>query len=435
MKHIIKYITFLSVLFLATTAYAQDNVLIIGGEGDSNVAVQNELTAAGHTWTYTTTHPGDLTGYQQVWDMRINNAISAADAALYDTFLQNNGFLYLSGENSGFATRNNSISSFVSTLGVGTVTVSGSASNTQTANTTYFPNGETVTYAVAAGIDNTGGTGRVLTSDANNGVTAMMWIGNAGDFGSGYNGTVIVVADINWSQTGFYSATNELFLRQLIAGVAAGTTSGTISNTGTGVGAPTPVFRSAITSVQQAQVDAAYAITTGNNIDLTVIGNSNDVDIDQLSNGNYLLMYIQGNSNVTDITQSGTNLDRNFADINIVGSTNTLTFTQQGNSEKQAFLDIDGSFGTYTITQQGSGEHYLDLTGVGNDATVTVLQEGLGNHAATVELTNSGGNWNFSLTQSGDTDQLYSLPHDLSDNTVVSGTCTSGTCNMTINQQ
>jgi hypothetical protein len=211
--------------------------------------------------------------------------------------------------------------------------------------------------------------------------------------------------------------------------LASGETATTTTST------PTPVFRSAITTVQQAQVDAANAITTGNNIDLTIIGDGNDVDITQLSNGNYLLMYLEGNSNVTDITQSGTNTDRNFADINIVGNSNNLTFTQQGDSEKQAFLDIDGSFGTYTITQQGSGEHYLNLVSAGDDATVTVLQEGLGNHAATVELTNSGGNWNFSLTQSGDVNQLYSLPHDLSDNTVVSGVCTSGTCNLTINQQ
>jgi hypothetical protein len=198
---------------------------------------------------------------------------------------------------------------------------------------------------------------------------------------------------------------------------------------------PTPVYRSAITDVQQVQVDTAYGVTTSNNIDLTVIGDSNDVDITQLSNGNYLLMYLEGNSNVTDITQSGTNLDRNFADISIVGTSNNLTFIQQGDSEKQAFLDIDGSFGTYTITQQGSGEHFLDLTSIGDSATVTVLQEGLGNHAATVELENAGGVWNFDLTQSGDVNQLYSLPHELSDNTVVSGVCTSGTCNLTVNQQ
>ena len=193
--------------------------------------------------------------------------------------------------------------------------------------------------------------------------------------------------------------------------------------------------RSSITSVQQAQVAAAFAITTGNNIDLTIIGSTNDVDITQLSDGNYLLMYLEGNNNVTDITQSGTNTDRNFADINIVGSNNSLTFLQQGASNKTAYLDIDGSYSTFNITQQGTGEHFLDLTSLGDDATVTVLQEGAGNHNAIVALENAGGNWNFNLTQSGDVNQLYSLPNELSDNAMVSGVCTSGTCNMTINQQ
>ncbi len=207
--------------------------------------------------------------------------------------------------------------------------------------------------------------------------------------------------------------------------------SGNVSNPGPQVQVPL----TSITSVQQAQVATAFAITSGNNIDFTIIGSSNTVDIEQLSNGNYLLLYLNGNSNALDITQSGSNADRNFADINIVGSSNTLTFEQSGNSNKTAFLDIDGSYGTYNITQTGTGLHHLDLTNVGNDATVTVLQEGAGNHQAIVSLENAGGNWNFNLTQSGDTSQLYSLPNDLSDNTVVSGSCTSGTCNMTINQQ
>ncbi len=254
--------------------------------------------------------------------------------------------------------------------------------------------------------------------------------------GDGFWGTLITTAQgYNLGDSASFTVEEEYPSNTTMAGWVPDSTAPLAAGETASAPAPTPVYRSAITTVQQIQVDTAYAVTAGNNIDLTVIGNSNDVDITQLSNGNYLLMYLQGNSNVTDITQSGTNLDRNFADINIVGSSNNLTFTQQGDSEKQAFLDIDGSFGTYTITQQGSGEHYLNLVSAGDNATVTVLQEGLGNHAATVELTNAGGNWNFSLTQSGDTNQLYSLPHDLSDNTVVSGSCTSGTCNMTINQQ
>jgi hypothetical protein len=207
--------------------------------------------------------------------------------------------------------------------------------------------------------------------------------------------------------------------------------SGSVANPGPQVQVPL----SSITQVQQVQVTAAFAITNGNNIDLTVIGNSNDVDIEQLSNGNYLMMLLQGNSNTVDITQSGTNMDRNFADVSIVGNSNDFTMVQQGDSNKTAFVDIDGDFGLFSITQQGSGEHFLNLKSLGNDATVTVLQEGLGNHSAIVDLENAGGNWNFNLTQSGDVSQLYSSPHTLSDNTVVGGICTSGTCNMTINQQ
>ena len=194
--------------------------------------------------------------------------------------------------------------------------------------------------------------------------------------------------------------------------------------------------RSSITSVQQTTVATAFAITNGNNIDFTIIGNSNSVTIDQLSNGNYLLLYLNGNSNTLDIDQSGTNADRNFADVNIVGDSNNFTLLQQGASNKTAFIDIDGSLGTFTITQQGTGEHHLDLVSAGDNAVVTVLQEGAGNHNALIDLQTSGtGQWNFSLTQSGDVNQLYSTPHELSDNAVVGGTCTSGTCNMTINQQ
>jgi len=207
--------------------------------------------------------------------------------------------------------------------------------------------------------------------------------------------------------------------------------SGNVSNPGP----QQPIYLSSITSDQTTQKNSAYATTTGNNIDLTITGNSNAVDIQQISDGNYLLMVITGNSNTVDVIQSGTNLTRNFADININGSTNTMTFTQQDASEKVAFVDIDGSFGDFTILQQGTGTHYLDLTSVGNDAIVDITQEGTGNHSATVELTNGGGNWDFTLVQSGSTNQLYSLPHNLSDNSVVSGTCNSGTCVVNIVQQ
>lgn len=255
--------------------------------------------------------------------------------------------------------------------------------------------------------------------------------------GSGFFGNVITTAEgfAYGSSATFENMDTDVTSTDLTSYTFASTEPLAAGETAAAPAAPTPVYLSSITQAQATQKTSSFAVTTGNNVELTIIGNSNDVDIEQLSDGNYLDLYINGSTNTTDISQSGTNSDRNFADIDIDGSTNTLTLIQDGASEKVLFLDIDGSFGTYNITQQGTGSHYLDLASVGDDANVTVLQEGLGSHSATIALENGGGNWDFTLTQSGDVDQLYSLPHNLSDNTVVSGICYSGTCNMTITQQ
>jgi hypothetical protein len=199
--------------------------------------------------------------------------------------------------------------------------------------------------------------------------------------------------------------------------------------------APTPVFASSITQQQISTRTQAFANTTGNMVDLTITGNQNTVDIEQASLGNYLGLQITGNSNIVETVQSGSNTDRNFALIDLTGSFNELTFIQQGNSNKTAFVEIDGLYGKFNITQQGTGEHFLEFVSLGDDAVVNILQEGAGNHSATVNLENAGGSWEFDLVQSGSTNQIYSLPHMLSDNTVVSGVCYSGICQITVVQQ
>jgi len=220
-------------LGLTTSAWA-DDVLIVGSYGDAGTQMKSELKAAGHTVTEASSLPADISNIEQIWDLRINDAISSADQATYDTFLQNSGYLYLAGENSYFATRNNSISAFTSTLGGGAVSVGGSPSNAQGANSTYFSSDTSVDFIAAATITNTGGTGRVLASDSNGNPTGMIWIGNAGDFSSKYNGTVVVIADINWTQSNYYDANNRVFLQELIGGVVAGTVEGTITESGNG---------------------------------------------------------------------------------------------------------------------------------------------------------------------------------------------------------
>ena len=260
---------------LLSTAAMADSVLIVGEYGDAGDNIKAELEAAGHTATKVTSLPADISSIDQIWDLRINNAISSADQTTYDTFLQNSGYLYLAGENTSFATRNNSISAFTSTLGGGTISVGGRPSNAQDGNDGYFTNTTTVDFIAAAGITNTNGTGRVLASDSNNNATAMMWIGNAGDFGSNYDGTVVVIADINWTQTNYYDANNQVFLQELIGGVVAGTTAGTITSTGTGtnVGGGAPV----VTVTGTAPGTPIVVTTTTPGGTVTVIATTNDV--------------------------------------------------------------------------------------------------------------------------------------------------------------
>ena len=228
------------VLALFSTAALADNVLILGGEGDSYVSVQTELENAGHTVTYDsgTVLPSDISGYQQIWDMRYNTAVSESDVAVYDTFLKNNGYLYFTGEHSGFATRNNSISAFTNTLGGGTITVNGFAIDQQDAVDGFFSADTTVKYSASAIITiDEGGTARVLSTDANGDPTGVMWIGNAGDLGEAYNGTVVVIADVNWTQSYNIDANdgqNRIFLQELINGIVAGTVGGTIDESGNG---------------------------------------------------------------------------------------------------------------------------------------------------------------------------------------------------------
>jgi len=260
---------------LLSTAAMADDVLIVGDYSNAKTNIITELEAVGHTVTSVSSLPADISDIEQVWDLRINSAISSADQAVYDTFLQNSGYLYLAGENTSFATRNNSISEFTSTLGGGAVSVGGRPSNAQDGNDSYFSSDTSVDFIAAATITNTGGTGRVLAADANGNPTGMIWIGNAGDFSSEYNGTVVVIADINWTQSNYYDANNEQFLEELIAGVVAGTVEGTIDESGTGTdvgGAP-----AAPTVTGTAAGDPIVTTTTSDGGTVTTIVTNNDV--------------------------------------------------------------------------------------------------------------------------------------------------------------
>ena len=199
---------------------------------------------------------------------------------------------------------------------------------------------------------------------------------------------------------------------------------------------PTPIYRSSvITSTQANRRSSNLSETTGHNAQVDITGDGNDVYILQAgTGGHYASVSIQGNSNDVDVNQTSTIGARHYLEAAIIGSSNIIDATQSDTAKTQ-FVSVNGNNNNITTSQTGTGNHFLDLSITGDDHTAGITQQGSGNHEARVTLDGSQP-WNFSLTQDGSTSQRYTLPHDMSDGSVVSGTCsTIGGCNLNINQQ
>jgi hypothetical protein len=157
------------------------------------------LTSAGNTVTTITTGvvPGSLAGQNQVWDIRCTNVLTAGEITIYTTYLQGGGSLFIMGENTGFAlSRDNSILSFISGLGGGSLTLTSSA-NSQTALAPFnAPNAlTTVTYRAVGGTT-TPGTGVFVTKDNANFGGALAF--GPGNLSGAPTGSLIIVWDVNF---------------------------------------------------------------------------------------------------------------------------------------------------------------------------------------------------------------------------------------------
>jgi hypothetical protein len=88
------------------------------------INAKNQLTALGNTVTAGGTL-SDYSAFDQVWDLRYTGNLTAADITAMGSFLQSGGSMFLTGEHSGFNTsRNNSLVSFISGVGGGSITLS-----------------------------------------------------------------------------------------------------------------------------------------------------------------------------------------------------------------------------------------------------------------------------------------------------------------------
>ena len=194
-------------LILTSNSFA-GNVLIYEDLWSGNPIVSSRQTFAGNTPTvinlsntgYSNLNPSGLNNYSQVWDLAQKSgdmiAMNSNIISAYTNYLSQGGSLFLMGESDGYPTRNNSIFSFISTLGGGSVS-QGSNSNLtdvtilpsfRTANTT-----STMQYAFA-GTFSSIGNGVCITSDC----AAVLYA--RGTLSAAQRGTLIVVLDVNFVQ-------------------------------------------------------------------------------------------------------------------------------------------------------------------------------------------------------------------------------------------
>jgi len=156
---------------VSTSAVAQDQALVIGTYATDGLS--QRLDANGYDVTLIASAdlmPSDLSVYTQVWDLRYNNALSANESTYFTNFLSEGGGLFLIGEHSGFASRNNSIVDFIVSAGGGSVTYGGSSTTTQYVTPEFNGNGAVVAdpsvgfYIPSAGTYSDSGNGTFFST-------------------------------------------------------------------------------------------------------------------------------------------------------------------------------------------------------------------------------------------------------------------------------
>jgi hypothetical protein len=213
--------------FLASVSFAGSIAIVNGSsvtsETGTTAAITNNLNAleiaVGNTTTILDTLPADISGYDQVWDLRFSNAsaLTASEQTTYINYLTNGGGLFVMGENSTFVDRNNSIFSLITAAGGGTMTFTTPLS-TQTVNAPFTgPNIITdgnVTYAAPGGVTDPG-NGQFMTVDTNGSGTGVAF--SVGDLTNAPLGALTTVFDVNFMQGTFDQPDSQQFLKNLIS--------------------------------------------------------------------------------------------------------------------------------------------------------------------------------------------------------------------------
>lgn len=141
---------------------------------------------------------------------------------------------------------------------------------------------------------------------------------------------------------------------------------------------------------------------------------------------------VNGDFNIVGSYQTDTNRGggggnpHHLANI-IEGDNNIAYHTQMGKAGHDGFIEIQGDSNTVELYQRGNGGvKWADIVLTGDGHVVDVDQRGSNNASAAIDLTNSGGAYNYTLSQNVTTS---------ADSISVTGSCanTSG-CTVIVNR-
>ncbi|MGB1087632.1 MAG: hypothetical protein ACPG06_04630, partial [Alphaproteobacteria bacterium] len=131
-------LAFVTALGLAVQPALAGDILIVNGieevgHGGVTQQITDNLTghheAVGNTVFVENAIPDDLSGFDQVWDLRVGNHsahnLSEAQQQQYLAFLQSGGGMFVMGENSGFTARNNTVLALIALAGGGSIALNG----------------------------------------------------------------------------------------------------------------------------------------------------------------------------------------------------------------------------------------------------------------------------------------------------------------------
>lgn len=211
---------------------------------------------------------------------------------------------------------------------------------------------------------------------------------------------------------------------------------------------PTPTYPAAtISASQQTKINQTNAITN-NSVYIDNIGDYTSVTVEQhgyynsvrgLNGSQYA--YINGNHNTINIKQGGlaTPSNNNLVELSIIGGTNNITVDQKQNN-KYLETTINSSSNTLNVTQHGNNSKsaFVNITGASNN--ITLLQQGTGTHFAEIIAPTTGNTVN--ITQDGSAQKMFSLTLNsnnigvtviqnnatTADSAAMSITCNTGPC-------